>query len=762
MNLPFIKNFNKKVLPSFFLVLVLRDEKVNAVIFEEIEGKVKIIGQKEEHFTSSIDDVSLEEFLQMLDKAISSAESSLPENIQTQKTIFGLKESWTQKDQIKKEHLAKLKKASEELGLTPIGFLVNSQAISHLLQKEEGAPISAILVEVNKKSVTVTLIRAGKIIETQSSEIHETVPFTVDTLLKHFNIPEILPSRIIVFNGKEDLSQDFITHAWSKSLPFLHLPQITNLPEGFDAKSVLAGAASQMGFEILEKDVPFRQRRNTNMHKEPMNTASEENTQNKEKEKAGPTENIEEEDFGFAKDKDVAKMPSENTNEEVSTQAEENKDKPKSFQPTEIIDSRNENIAPVKNAAIKISPFTFLASFIGIVPRLIGKINLKKIPILASRLPRGKTGLIAIGALILTIASIFSYITLVSSTVEITIEPEIVQQDKSIIFSTKDETNPDKNIIKGEFLPVSQEGTLSTPATGKKDVGDKARGTITIFSTLAKEQTFSKGTTVKSSSNLVFVIDETVKVASASGASDPKTVKAAVVANDIGKEYNLPSGAKFTVEDLSSSEVEAKNDSPFSGGTKKQVTVVSANDEDKLQKDLPEKLKEQALKSLEEQVLGDNILLPVFISNELSKESLSTKVGDEASQVTLTATVEYQGLSYKKEDLIAFSKSLLEKNISSDKEIDFNNVKAGVKDFENIDDETVEAILNIKALLLPKFENSKISKDIKGKSFKDVEEILYKLPQVADVDISLSPSFPFLPKKLPMIEKNIKIIIKNG
>src|SRR3989344_6377205 len=243
-----------------------------------------------------------------------------------------------------------------------------------------------------------------------------------------------------------------------------------------------------MGFEILEKDVPFRQRRNTNMHKEPMNTASEENTQNKEKEKAGPTENIEEEDFGFAKDKDVAKMPSENTNEEVSTQAEENKDKPKSFQPTEIIDSRNENIAPVKNAAIKISPFTFLASFIGIVPRLIGKINLKKIPILASRLPRGKTGLIAIGALILTIASIFSYITLVSSTVEITIEPEIIQQDKSIIFSTKDETNPDKNIIKGEFLPVSQEGTLSTPATGKKDVGDKAKGTITIFSTLQKEQ----------------------------------------------------------------------------------------------------------------------------------------------------------------------------------------------------------------------------------------------------------------------------------
>ena len=92
MNLPFIKNFQKKVLPSYFLVLVLRDEKVNAVIFEELEERVKIIGQKVEHFPNSIDEVSSEEFLQTLDKAISHAESTLPENIQTQKTIFGVKD----------------------------------------------------------------------------------------------------------------------------------------------------------------------------------------------------------------------------------------------------------------------------------------------------------------------------------------------------------------------------------------------------------------------------------------------------------------------------------------------------------------------------------------------------------------------------------------------------------------------------------------------------------------------------------------------
>ena len=190
MNLPFFSRFNKKVLPLYYLVLILRDEKARAVIFEELEGRVKIIGQKEEHFSVSIDAVSQEELLEKLDKAISGAESTLPENIQTQKTIFGVKESWTDNDQIKKEYLAKLKKVSSELGLVPIGFLVIAQAISHLLQKEEGAPVSAILTEINKKSVTVTLLRAGKSIETRSSEIHDSIPFTVDTLLKHFNIPK--------------------------------------------------------------------------------------------------------------------------------------------------------------------------------------------------------------------------------------------------------------------------------------------------------------------------------------------------------------------------------------------------------------------------------------------------------------------------------------------------------------------------------------------------------------------------------------------
>lgn len=769
MNLPFLKNFKKKVLPSYFLVLILRDEKVDAVIFQELDKLVKIIGRQEEHFPNSIDEAQSEEFLQTLDKAISHAESTLPENIQTQKTIFGVKESWTENDQIKKEYLAKLKKASEELGLTPIGFLVISQAISHLLQKEEGAPISAILIEVNKKSLTVTLVRAGKSIETKSSQIHESIPFTVDTLLKHFNVPEILPSRIIIFNGKEDLSQEFISHTWSKSLPFLHLPQITNLPHGFDARSVLFGAATQMGFEVLSKDIPATTE--TQKENKIQNFSISDNLNESvvaeeeislEKLPIGETQtlkSIASEDFGFSKDVDVAKMPA-----------------PAKKAPSEPLEAEEkiENIAQIREETFPenvkpnkgINAFLILMLAKNILIFILSII--RSIPFSFRFSPKGKLRIAVPLILILIIALVGSYFLFLKATITITIDPQITQKNKSILFSTINKTDSAKNTINGEFVTISEDGSISTQATGKKDVGTKAKGTVTIFNSESTSKTLAEGTILTAPNGLEFTLDSltTMKAVASHSADEtvaPEKVTANVTAGQLGKESNLPSGTKFSVSSFDTSDLIAKNDNPFSGGTKKEVVVVSKNDEAKLEKDLPKQLEEKAKSELEKQIGPKKVLLPIFISTSLSKKSLNAKVGDEATQVTLSGTVEFQGISYNKNDLISFSKSLLEKDVSQNLEVDYNNIKTDVLDIKDKSDGEIEASLNIKALLIPKIDETKLTKDLKGKSFKTVEDLLYKLPQVSDVDIYFSPKLPFLPKNLPIKEKNIKILINiNG
>jgi hypothetical protein len=765
MNLPFLKKFNKKVLPLYFLVLILRDEKAEALIFEELGGKAKVVGQKEEYFSSTIDNILPDEFLKTLDKAISGAESSLPENIQTQKTIFGVKESWTVQDQIKKEYLAKLKKASEELDLIPIGFLVISQAIAHLLQKEEGVPVSAILVEANKKNITTTLLRAGKIIETKSSEIHESIPFTVDTLLKHFSSSEILPSRIIIFNGKEDLSQHFISHTWSKSLPFLHLPQITSLPYGFDIKSVLFGAASQLGFEILEGGMPKEQIEDETFE-EKMRVLDE-----KPVRKPKLYNNLDASDFGFAKDIDVAKVQTEKLKEEIK-------------EPT--IEFVNEDIANINND-LELEPnfeqtttkspkgfnnFLAIAKniFVGIfetISTLTQKLNIKKSSSLA---PKGKLGLIISGVVIFIAALLLCYFFFLKATVTLIIDPEITTQEKEVLFSTIKDTNSSENIIKGEFVSVSEEGSASTPATGKKNVGTNAKGSVTIFNRSKSSKTLTSKTEITSPNGLVFTLDNSVTLASASSSVDsnfnetikPSTSNVNITANQLGKESNLPSGTKFTIASFDTADLVAKNDNPFSGGSKKEVTVASKTDTDKLAENLLKQLEGKAREDLQSKLSASTILLPNFITETLTEESYNVKIGDEASKLTLDGTVEYQGLTYNKDDLIEFSKSF-SKDIPSNQTIDYKNIKATALDIKQKNDDEIEAKLNIKTLLLPKLDENNLTKEIKNKSFTFTEDALYKLPNVANVEIKLSPNIPFLPKKLPLMEKNIKILIKiNG
>lgn len=726
MRLPF--SFGEKEKKQYFLALLVRDEKVSAVIFEELAGKITVVGKCDEHFTGSLESASVDEYLEVLDKAISKAESALPENIETQKTIFGVEEHWVENGKIKKEYLVMLKKASDALGLIPIGFLVIHEAIAHLLQQEEGAPVSAILVSVGKKDMSVSLLRAGRIIETKRTKIEDDIPKITDRMLHHFTSYEVLPSRIIIVEGSdnhEELSQKFIGHAWSKSLPFLHVPQITILPKDFDAKAVLSGAAAQMGFDMLQDQ-------------EKTAETVEKDTPKIEEEI--PQETLEE-DFGFVKDTDVGSLPKQSKKE--------------------VIEETLSNMDTITQDAIiqeQKSPALLFSSIVNIASSTFNKIRLL---ILAIKLPsfNGPKLIFIPPLLIVFLLSIFLlYIFVLKATITLNVKPKIVEQTASVVFSTKNPTDLDRKNIAVQKVSVTIDGKIQVETTGKKEVGDKAKGSITIYSTLKKEQTFNKGTEVKSSNDLVFVLDETAKVASSSGASDAKTVKASVVAGDIGKEFNLPSGTKFTVATFTSSEVEAKNDTAFSGGTKKEITVVAKTDLDKATSDLSQNLEEKAKTDLKNKTPKEEAVLPIIIGTTFIKKNFDKNVNDEAESLTLTGSIEYQGLSYKNSDIEDLLKKMLE-GTQSDKVFSPEDITMDLQNIKEKNDNETQADLRAKVSLLPKFDENKLAKDLVGKSFEEAHDILINLPQVENVKINLQPMLPFLPKLLPRMDKNITFLV---
>lgn len=755
MKLPKLPSLDKKSKPKeYFLSLVLRDEKASAVVFEEVNNRVNVVGEHEEHFKTSLNEAQEEELLDVLDKTVSGAEKNLPPDTESQKTIFGVNYDWISEDgKIKPQYLAKLKKVSDELEFKPMGFLVIPEAVVHLLAKEEGQPISGILTEINDKSLIVYLVKAGKIIETKSTSIEGPIPETVDKLLQHSTTTEILPSRIIIFNGgDEKLQQEFIAHKWSKALPFLHVPQITNLAANYDARSVLNGTATQMGLSVFEPSL-------TKAMKEDAAEVLAE-----EKGEAISTAEIVDEDktlaeaaseFGFsaedvkAKDKPLTAIEddlipkkgtkSDNIDTDNITAADQFKEIPEEVK----ISNSDSQSLPMNAAAISLG-----------MRNTLSKLKLGSF----FKGGKGKNPKIILAVTIpLVLLLLIGYLYLFGRTATVTISLDQRDETKTedITFSEDKSTDAGDNVINAKFITVSEDGKTETSATGKKETGDKAKGTVTIFNTADSGKTISAGTIITSSNDLKFVIDKAVTVAS--GSADPTSLKAgeadvSVTADKFGTNYNLPSGTKFSFD--GSSEIAAKNDKAFSGGTKKEIKVVSKKDLDKLTSDLEDQLKSSAEDSISKQAGGYEVL-PDFISIEFDKKSFSKEADDEADNVSLTGVINYKGVAYKKNEAVKYANEKFKNN--DDLSVNEDSISLTAEDLEEDDGEAVGKI-TIKAGLLPKIDKTEIANEIKGKSLSDARSKVLGMPGVKDVEIKTSLSFLPLPKTLPLRAGKITII----
>lgn len=809
MKLPSLPFFNKQEPKQYFLALLFQDEQIQAVVFEETNGFLRIVNANTQTLITQLEKLPFEKLLTTLDKAISTAESSLPSGIQTHKTIFGLKQNWVENGQIKRDYLTTLKKACEELDLQPIGFLIFPEAIAHLLQQEEGAPASGILVEVGSSTLNATLLRAGRIVETRQGPLHaDNIPKSVDNLLSYFVDVEILPSRIILADDlkRPHLAQEFIHHQWSKSLPFLHVPQVTPLPEGFDTRAILYGTATQMSLKVSEtprtrvttpetanqfEETPLEEKASTH----PVPTDDEElpGEQDITEENEAIAEqtpphhaNIPEEtsdEFGFVQDKDVA-----SSIEEPTAFASHLKDNAYEQPEDQIADETFEDIPEdvkdreqglrTRAGGMGISGVLTTRGMQQVFARLkrqakSGNLSFGSVGALFTKLPemftplqflmKGPKLLLLVPLVLVAIlASIIWYIFGLNATVTLTLSPTPINASQDITVTTKGSTDLSQNILGGTAVSVDENGSTTTDATGTKDTGDKAKGTVTLYNSDTNSKTFSAGTTITSENNLKFTLDKDVSIASASGdifsGTKPGTQDVSVTASTFGTDYNLPSGTKFSVG--GSSTVAAKNASAFSGGTKKTVTVVSDTDLSKVQSDLISKLQDKAKSDMMQQNGGGKTILPIFTSTTVSQKSTDKKSGDQANSVTLTATVTYESIAYTSSDVDQIAQNLLKNKISSDMTPTSAGIKAELTDATaNKDGSSAKATLQASAGLLPKVDTTHVAQELTGKSFSDINSTLSDVKQLQSADVILSPNLFFLPRVLPRIASHISVKI---
>lgn len=241
----------KKETPSeAFWSLVLEPGFVQAGIWFVKDGLVEMIDTSPATPWSEDGDLN-----QAVDTSLSACVQKLSEDFEEPtKTVFGVSSSWVEGGAIRQEYLEKIKKICSELSLTPAGFVVLPEAISHYFKFQEGTPVNAIIVGLRGEELELSVFKTGNLIGTTQVARSLSVSDDVNEGLSRFEGIAPLPSRIIVYDGKEgelDEARNALSgENWggSEKVKFLHTPKVEILEVDKKVMAVsLAGATEIAG-----------------------------------------------------------------------------------------------------------------------------------------------------------------------------------------------------------------------------------------------------------------------------------------------------------------------------------------------------------------------------------------------------------------------------------------------------------------------------------------------------------------------------------
>ncbi len=689
---------------DYFLTLEICQEKVKTAACAIKNGEVEILGLGSANFTGGWEEMTL-----VVDEALSQVEGKFPPDMEVNKVVLGLPSEYTKDGKIEDSYLTNLKELLKKLSLTPLGFVEIPLAVIHYLQKQEGGPQTLILVRVGNQ-LSISLVRVGKITNTLSIPKTESVTQDLEKAMATFVGVEVLPSRILLYDGGdlEKTKQELINHPWLARAPFLHFPKIESAPLDLDIKAVAFAGASEMAqvVEVTEAKEPT----------------------------AAPNETA---DFGFVKNQDILEFQP-----------------PKEKPLTAVI---NEPATPPAPPPMATSSRRFS----------LPKLRLPHLPQLSRLLTflRLRTGLaILMAAILLLLFSagiVAAYWYLPSAQVNLLLSAQNKEQPLEIIINPKlTSLNEATKEVPGLKVEIDEKETKKVPTTGKKTIGDPAKGQVTIYNGTSSSKTFDKGTVITAPNNLKFSLNDNVTIASKSGdLTDLRPGKADVnvTAVAIGPEGNLGVGQIFSLASFSTDDFMAKNSVAFSGGTSRQISVVARSDQEGMMATATSELTEQAKKDSGGKLNTGEKIIEDTLAGEVTSKKFSKGIDEEATELSLDLGMHFTALAYRESDLT----NLLEKSMAASIPAGFDfkkeTVKMEVTDLTKKKDGTMVMKANFSVSLLPRLNIDEIKKNLTGKDLKTADNYLRSLGNVAGYEINFTRKLPFFNKNLPHIEKNISI-----
>lgn len=735
----FRKFLPSNILPSFgksqptesFFALNIESDRVSGALWVLSGRKLQIINTAQSVYASP--EELVETSIRVLDSALADYDFDPKE------VLFGVPDSWLHDDNLKEEHLHVLRKLVKEVDLKPMAYVSTSHAISHLLQKQSGVPTTAILVS-HSDPLTITVIKGGKVLGDRIVKRSDDLSLDIEKGLLGFDEVEVLPSRILLYGqgDLESVKEKLLSFPWMTKLPFLHLPKIDVLDKDITTQSICFAGACE-----LEPDVSFHPTSNLEAgHKSGLLHHGSDLRDHDQR--GNPRSKLE--TAGFVAG-DIEDQVTDEFDREIPAELEA---PPRhSGAPAGGIKS----LIPANLGALIARPLNALEGVLGQGRGVPGTSNLQR-------------NLIFILPVVLILGVLLSYLFLVKAQVTLFIDAKILEKEAQVIadpsISSVDQA---AGKIPGKIVETSVTGNEKGAATGKKQIGDPAKGKVIIYNKTDSKRTFPAGT-VLSNGSQKFTLDTSVQVASRSSEIGPgfsevikpgKSDSVGISASQIGPDGNLAAGTNLNVADFNQAQVIGQVDVALSGGTSKDISVVTADDQKKLLAQAASNLRRGAKDELQAKLTGDLKILEEALQENITKTTYSKAVGDQASDFTINLTVNYKGTAYADNDLKTMVSKLVETTVPEGFELNLADTETQATASRVEKDGKLIFTAKFKAKLSPKLDQEKLKKEISFKSPAQTADILKKIENVIGVNIKFSPNLPVFLQRLPLLTKNITL-----
>lgn len=716
---------------SFWLIYI-QDESVSVSLVSSNNQNFQILGTGPTIGWN----IDVEESLSnAIDESLSTASinANITEDEEPSLAAFVVPPFWVGNDvKIIPSKLKVTKEACKKLSLKPTGFLAEDDSIVEDANSADGFPASFILLHLSSKEFYLSLVYLGHVKQRITKAIEgEFSGQMVETALLELNSESALPPQIIVF-GQTDpnvvtLLKEFPWVSKKNIETFLHFPDIKYL-----SSSEVIGIFSRVISTQINPNIKNNQPIDSFSLPDEPEVLIEENSLTE----------TDPDSLGFSNPDDLNISPLPVT-----------ESLPLDNQPTAEIPPP-QNVASFDSQAMPPLPVLnknkkFIFSFNFLKKIKLPKINFKF------------NNLFWIFLIILP-TFIFLSLFLIKSQIIFFMTP--YEFNKSIPATL--EVDADNNQISKSIIPVEKKSfdiisKASVSTTGQKTIGEKAKGEITIFNKVDKAQNIPKGSILVDPVGKKFELATAVLVAPSTsdlekGIINLGQTKTAVIAIDIGSEYNISSGTQLLFNDFAETLLIAKSSDSFTGGNRQQIQAVSQQDKANVQS----KINQQIDSDIDAKIANDFNSLPgslkETIQTKKSNLELNREVGEESEELVGTINSSVSVFIIRDEVKKTIISQFLASEADFDKiDIDLNNFLVSFKP-SKIDSDQATGSLTINGSSLPKLDLNNLKKKLTLRTVKQADTLIKKLVPRAN-RFKIYNKFPIMPFKAENIDIQVKL-----